>query len=44
MSNETNTTLPNPDVYLNHLTPEKAKEFEIGRDVYIFVLGVSQTV
>lgn len=36
-----NSTLPNPDVYLNHLSPNEARQFEIGRDLYIAVTGVS---
>ncbi|KAF5363753.1 hypothetical protein D9756_001103 [Leucocoprinus leucothites] len=36
-----NSTLPNPDVYLNHLTPDLASQFEITRDVYLAFLGVA---
>lgn len=35
-----NPELPNPDTYLNHLSPADAREFEIGRNVTLAVLAV----
>jgi hypothetical protein len=32
----------NPDVYLNHLQPEGAYNYEISMDVTFVILGVSQ--
>lgn len=34
-------TFLNPDAYLNHLPPEEAAQFDVLRNVYIVVLGVS---
>lgn len=36
-----NVITPNPDVYLNHLPPDEAKQFEIARNIYIAITGVS---
>ncbi|KAJ3562685.1 hypothetical protein NP233_g9422 [Leucocoprinus birnbaumii] len=36
-----NSTLPNPDIYLNHLTPDLAGQFEVTRDVYLTLLGAA---
>ncbi|KAF9442417.1 hypothetical protein P691DRAFT_765241 [Macrolepiota fuliginosa MF-IS2] len=36
-----NATFPNPDTYLNHLSPAEANEFEVARDVYLAVLGAA---
>ncbi|KAF9441327.1 hypothetical protein P691DRAFT_766422 [Macrolepiota fuliginosa MF-IS2] len=36
-----NVTFPNPDTYLNHLSPAEANEFEVARDVYLAVLGAA---
>jgi len=33
------STIPNPHVYLNYLTPGDAKEFEIARNIYLVTLG-----
>lgn len=32
---------PNSDVYLNHLPPSAAHQFEVTRNVYLGILGVS---
>jgi hypothetical protein len=32
---------PNPDTYLNHLTPQEAVEYEATRNILIVLLGVS---
>lgn len=39
MSNS--SMLPNPDVYLNYLSPEDAFAWELARDVYLVTFGVS---
>lgn len=39
MSNS--STLPNPNVYLNYLSPELAFAWELTRDVYLVTCGVS---
>ncbi|KXN81773.1 hypothetical protein AN958_03699 [Leucoagaricus sp. SymC.cos] len=35
------STLPNPDVFLNHLSPSDALEFEISRNIVLVVLGMT---
>lgn len=30
----------NPDLYLNHLPPNKAPQFEIARNLYLVIVGV----
>lgn len=44
MANGTDSTILNPDTYLNHFTPDEAKQFEVSRNVYIAVLGVSTAI
>lgn len=39
MSNS--STLPNPNVYLNYLSPENAHTWELVRNVYLLTCGVS---
>lgn len=34
------TIIFNPDVYLNHLAPDKASQTETARDLYLAILGV----
>ncbi|KAF5357210.1 hypothetical protein D9756_006856 [Leucocoprinus leucothites] len=36
-----NSTLPNPDVYLNHLPPEFAAQLENTRNVYLVFIGAA---
>ncbi|KAJ3568518.1 hypothetical protein NP233_g5662 [Leucocoprinus birnbaumii] len=36
-----NSTLPNPDVYLNHLSPDLASQLENTRNVYLVFLGIA---
>ncbi|KAJ3568517.1 hypothetical protein NP233_g5663 [Leucocoprinus birnbaumii] len=38
---DNSTTLPNPDVYLNHLPPDLAVQFENTRNVYLVFLGIA---
>lgn len=37
---DSSTVALNPDVYLNHLAPDKATQSETARDVYLIILGV----
>jgi hypothetical protein len=32
---------PNPDTFLNHLSPQEAYEYEVTRNVLLALLGVS---
>lgn len=41
MTNIANSTVfPNPDTYLNHLSPSDAREFEVCRNITLAVFGV----
>jgi hypothetical protein len=33
--------LPSPDTYLNHLSPQEAREYETTRNILLIFLGVS---
>lgn len=35
------SSIPNPDNYLGHLTPADAFQYEVSRNLYLAVLGVS---
>jgi hypothetical protein len=35
------TVFPNPDTYLNHLSPRESIEYETTRNVLLVLLGVS---
>ncbi|KAK7056359.1 hypothetical protein VNI00_002913 [Paramarasmius palmivorus] len=35
----TTEALPNPDVYLNHIPPKTAAQFEVSRNIYLATLG-----